>query len=45
MGAWGTSLYSNDFAADLRSLISAVARLPYDGDRLAEIICSTERSA
>jgi len=42
MGVWGTKLYSGDFAMDLRSTIGAVARLPFDGDRLAEIVVRTE---
>lgn len=45
MGVWGAGLYSGDFAIDLRSAISAVARLPFDGDRLAEILCETEAAA
>jgi len=45
MGAWGAGLYSGDFALDLRSAIGAVTRLPYDGDRLAEILCQTEPRA
>ncbi|HLJ42928.1 MAG TPA: hypothetical protein VKT12_01825 [Candidatus Binataceae bacterium] len=42
MGTWGTGLYSGDLAMDLRSTIAAVARLPFEGDRLAEIVCATE---
>src|SRR6185295_17387196 len=45
MGVWGTALYSGDFAMDLRATISAVARLPFDPDRLVEILCETESSA
>jgi hypothetical protein len=45
MGFWGTALYSGDFAMDLRATISAVARLPFDTDRLVEILCETEPSA
>jgi len=45
MGLWSTGLYSGDFALDLRSTIKAIARLPYDGDRLVEILCETERGA
>ncbi len=37
MGAWGPGLYSNDFALDLRSTLKALARLPFDGDRILEI--------
>lgn len=42
MGVFGTGLYSGDFAMDLRSAVSAVARLPFDGDRLADILCESE---
>src|SRR6476619_2691835 len=45
MGVWGTSLYSGDFALDLRSTIGAVARLPFAADRLVEILCETEPAA
>jgi hypothetical protein len=42
MGVFGTGLYSGDFAMDLRSAISAVARLPYDTDKLTDILCESE---
>jgi hypothetical protein len=45
MGTWGTSLYAGDFAMDLRSTISAVAHLPFDADRLLEILCESEPDA
>jgi len=45
VGVWGTGLYSGDFAMDLRSSISAVARLPFDSDRLLDILCETEPAA
>ena len=45
MGSWGTGLYSSDFARDLRPLIAAVARLPFEPDRLIEILCETEPTA
>ena len=45
MGLWGTGLYSSDFAMDLRSTVGAVARLPFDGDRLVEILSETEPTA
>lgn len=44
MGTWGTGLYSGDFAADLRNIIAAVVRLPFESDRLVEILCETEPS-
>lgn len=45
MGVWGTGLYSGDFAQDLRSAVRAVSRLPFDDERLAEILSTTEPSA
>ena len=45
MGVWGAGLYSGDFALDLRASISAVARLPFDEDRLIDILCETEPQA
>ena len=33
----GSGLYSDDFAMDLRGTISAVARLPFDGDKLVDV--------
>ena len=42
MGVFGTGLYSGDFAMDLRSAISAVVRVPYDSDKLADILCESE---
>ena len=45
MGVWATGLYSGDFALDLRSTIAAVAKLPFDSDRLLEILCASERGA
>jgi hypothetical protein len=43
MGVWATGLYAGDFALDLRSTIRAVAKLPFDGDRLVDILCQSER--
>ena len=45
MGVWGAGVYSGDFAMDLRSTISAVARLPFDGDKLVDILCETDPRA
>ena len=45
MGTWGISLYSGDFAADLRSTIRAVIRLPFDPDRLAGIVIDADHAA
>src|SRR3954452_14861551 len=45
MGVFGTGLYSGDFAMDLRSAVSAVVRLPYSGDQLADILSGSEPNA
>lgn len=45
MGVWGSGLYSGDFAADLRSAIRAVARLPFEGDKLVDILSGIEPTA
>ena len=45
MGIWGSGLYAGDFAADLRAAVGAVARLPFDGDRLVEILSEVEPDA
>lgn len=45
MGVFGTGLYSGDFAMDLRSTISAVARLPYSSDKLIEIVSGSHAGA
>ncbi len=42
MGVYGTGLYSGDFAADLKATMGALSKLPFDGDRIVEIVCSTE---
>src|SRR5262245_4947722 len=42
MGAWGAGLYSGDFGTDLRATIGAVLRLPFDADRLVDIVCDVE---
>jgi len=45
VGSWGTSLYSGDFAADLRRTVAVVARLPFDGERLLDLIIEAEHAA
>lgn len=45
MGVWGSGLYSGDFAADLRAAVAAVSRLPFEGDKLAEILSGIEAGA
>jgi hypothetical protein len=34
MGTWGTALYSNDSAADLRGEFAAIVRAPWDAERI-----------
>jgi hypothetical protein len=36
MGTWGTALYSNDSAADLREDFKTIVRAPWDGARILE---------
>jgi hypothetical protein len=45
MGVWGPGLYSGDFAADLRQAIRAVVRLPFEAEKLVDILVSMEPSA
>lgn len=45
MGAWGSGLYSGDFALDLRATIAALSRLPFDGERICEAACAAEPEA
>jgi hypothetical protein len=45
MGFWGASLYSDDFALDLRSAVAAVARLPLPDTDIVEALRDTERGA
>lgn len=45
MGAWGPGLYSDDFALDLRTTISAVSRLPLDGAEIVGLMCDLEPTA
>ncbi len=42
MGTWGPSLYSSDIASDLRTMIGAVLKLPFDDERVVEILCDRE---
>lgn len=42
MGVWGSGLYSSDFALDLRSSVRAALRLPFEGDRIVELLCALE---
>src|SRR5438477_11199261 len=45
MGAWGAGLYSSDMAADMRATIKSVLRLPFDEDRIVDILRDCERHA
>lgn len=45
MGVWGPGLYSGDFARDLKAAATAVARLPFEGDRLLDILVGIEPHA
>ena len=45
MGVWGSGLYAGDFALDLRSVVKVVARLPFDGEKLVDLLCETEPMA
>lgn len=38
VGTWGPGLYSDDFALDLRSTLSAVCRLPMDGPEIVALL-------
>jgi hypothetical protein len=45
MGAWGAGLYSSDMAVDMRAVIKSVLRLPFDEDRIVDILRDCERGA
>ena len=45
MGAWGIGLYSSDMAADMRSTIKSVLRLPFAEDRIVDILRDSEGRA
>ncbi len=45
MGAWGAGLYSSDMAADMRAVIKSVLRLPFDEDRIVDILRDCARHA
>jgi hypothetical protein len=45
MGVFGTGLYAGDFALDVRSAVRAVLRLPFDPDRLTDVLSNREPSA
>jgi len=41
----GRRIVFGDFAADPRETIRAISRLPFDGDRLVELLCHSEATA
>src|SRR3954468_11542230 len=45
MGAWGAGLYSSDMACDMRAVIKSAVRLPFDEDRIVDILRDCERHA
>jgi hypothetical protein len=45
MGFWGVSLYSGDFAMDLKSAVAAIARLPLKDEEILDALRSIEGAA
>jgi len=45
MGTWGAGLYSADMALDLRATIGALLRLPFDEQRIVEVLRESEQKA
>ncbi|MCA9252234.1 MAG: hypothetical protein KDA54_13980 [Phycisphaerales bacterium] len=45
MGTWGIGLYSDDYALDIRTMVSAVLRLPMNGDELLDLLRKEELCA
>jgi hypothetical protein len=43
MGAWGTGLYSSDMALDMRATVKSVLRLPFEENRIVDILREGER--
>ncbi len=43
MGTWGSGLYSNDMAADLRPLVNTALKLPLTIDEIVDLIVNQER--
>ena len=44
MGSWGPGLYDDDVAADLKSSLSLIAKIPVEGDRLLAILLAIRGS-
>jgi len=45
MGVWGIGLYSSDMAADMRATVKSVLRLPFDENRIVDILRDCEGRA
>jgi hypothetical protein len=45
MGAWGVGLYSSDMAEDMRAVVKSALRLPFDEDRIVDVLRECERGA
>lgn len=43
VGMWGTGLYANDAAADLKSTVATLLRLPFSPDEIVEALKEHER--
>jgi hypothetical protein len=43
MGTWGAGLYSSDMAADMRATIKSVLRLPFDENRIVDVLSDGQR--
>jgi hypothetical protein len=39
MGTWGTGIYSNDLATDLKPAVAGLAKLPFAPDQIVEHLC------
>jgi hypothetical protein len=45
MRAWGPGLYSDDFAADLKTTVGTLCRLPFSGEEIVEILVELNPAA
>jgi hypothetical protein len=45
MGTWGSGLYSDDYALDLRASIAALCRLPHSGDAIVDLLAELNPEA
>jgi hypothetical protein len=39
MGTWGTGIYSNDIALDIKPAITALTKLPFTPDQIVDHLC------